>query len=66
MLFRSDRPAGIRRLTSGAVVANGDTALVDLEEDGLRPGAGVHSECSGWSTAAPIQRPSQPWRIGSA
>ena len=56
----SDRPAGIRRLTSGAVVANGDTPLVDLEEDGLLPGDDVHSESIGGLVVERLERLAQP------
>ena len=56
----SDRPAGIRRLSSGAVVANGDTPLVDLEEDGLRPGDTVHSESIGGLVVERLERLAQP------
>jgi CBS domain containing-hemolysin-like protein len=55
----SDRPAGIRRLSSGAVVANGDTSLVDLEEDGLRPGE-VHSESIGGLVVERLERLAVP------
>ena len=56
----SDRPAGIRRLSSGAVVANGDTPLVDLEEDGLRPGGEVHSESIGGLVVERLERLAEP------
>jgi CBS domain containing-hemolysin-like protein len=55
----SDRPAGIRRLANGAVVANGDTPLVDLEEDGLLPGE-VHSESIGGLVVERLERLAVP------
>jgi CBS domain containing-hemolysin-like protein len=56
----SDRPAGIRRLASGAVVANGDTPLVDLEEDGIEVDDDVHSESIGGLVVERLERLAQP------
>jgi CBS domain containing-hemolysin-like protein len=56
----TDRPAGIRRLVSGAVVANGDTPLVDLEEDGIFVDDDVHSESIGGLVVERLERLAEP------